>query len=245
MTTTIEQLIVQYSTNVEVSGICLDRLVADCRKLIKILTDNADIGPPVPVIAGGCIRDVVFGIPWNDVDIFLPADDPLSSLYLSIRPVNSWHLYDPTGTYNTEDREDRFTILESWSPERGMSPHKTQVILRPDAPETGEKADVLTFLDTFDYNLVKCAYSPIDGFIFHPDFLEGLSNWSLDKDSSRTYAFNSRLPSTKRLKYTNLARAGSPQTGTPILKMATANATVVDYGSNTIRIQDIWQVLPQ
>jgi len=218
----IDKLIDTYSTNKDRSKFSLELLQRTVGLLETVLKTNADVDAPAPIIAGGCIRDIVIGLHCNDVDIFLPDYSPLSSLFFSVR--GSWST-DGESSYAL-DREDSqpYQVFTSWFP------YKTQIILRPDVPESGTKKEVLEFLDSFDYNLVKCAYSPVDGFIFHPDFLEGLSNWSLDKDTNRTYAFNSRLPSTKRLKHINHAPAVNPPMPTQTSEMGTENATAAVYG---------------
>lgn len=139
---------------------------------------------PCPVIAGGSIRDMIFGVNPKDYDIFVDvsnidadaADD--LALLISYEIVKEFGVNDDAipmrvEGYEKEGREP-FPVYEILGEDDVL-----QVIARTEKP--------LDLLNDFDYTLVKGMYDPVSGeFFLHDDFYEQLKSKTIKCDNDAT-----------------------------------------------------------
>lgn len=166
-----------------------------------------------PIIAGGAIRDTLFGLRPNDWDVFFDvshiedsdAREDFTLMYLadlleearkdegmrqdlafaSIEALNGNYAPHEEVTH-FGDRE--FIVYQTswqWANDMPEVPMIIQAIGRKDTRLS--KADPVDFLDDFDYAAVKALYDPTGlGFVFHPEFEEFLDKRVLETDDTNT-----------------------------------------------------------
>lgn len=184
-----------------------------------------------PIIAGGAVRDYVFGLAPNDYDVFLdvskiPKEEQEDAVMLfglrvldnltedentKYLPLEDNTLIDITarssyeGTLaNIDPRWKDFVVFETgafservgrmWHEEYGQDPAaandkyrflKIQFIGHNDERLSNENP--LSFVEYFDYGLVRCLYDPeAREYALHPDFIETLEKKVEESDNERT-----------------------------------------------------------
>lgn len=168
---------------------------------IKLLGEQAktvakDIAPlaPPPIIAGGMVRDMVFGLPWNDCDIFVDlgaystdeADDICLLMVNEIAPEYiedlTQKLDNPEEGYGFDPSANGTGFVCGYGGynkvEGGYSAH--QVLGRMDNKENT--------IDKFDYGLVKAYYdTETEEFVFHKDFVDQIGKKIIEVSSAKTF----------------------------------------------------------
>lgn len=162
-----------------------------------------------PVIAGGSLRDMVFGITPNDYDIFVDASnvddkEDFTLLYLNdlllelkedmdigealfeeacVKELGKEYGGDPANKFPvyeiSREAPDGAIIWDNNVP-------KIQLISRSD-PRLSEAPK--EFLDDFDYSAVKALYDPTgEGFFFHKEFKDFLKSKTIEVHNDNTYS---------------------------------------------------------
>lgn len=196
MNMTINELIDKYSTSKLLSYERLEKLEGPISRLKKACQAT---GESPPIIAGGFVRDIVLGLMPKDLDIFFDvskyasegeADDALlvfASHYLTNPEKTSITLvegeYDGAESFgDNSGTQATFALCYEFS-RGGRYPVQ---FVGHNAPSI--VTDPMSFVDTFDYDLVKCYYDLTkDKFCFHPKFLEALETKTLSVNSQKSY----------------------------------------------------------
>jgi hypothetical protein len=173
-----------------------------------IAVTGVDTRPPI--IAGGSIRDMVFGINVNDYDIFMDVSDfdedvqddiVLLKAHALMKELGYSNCYVRNVTNKTEYNgapgfECGFSVYEI-SPDWEVVDFQDidlvqelehfkpiQVVGRRDR---NIQENIPKFLESFDYGLVRCAFDPESmEYIFHPTFHETLHSNEIRFDNDKT-----------------------------------------------------------
>jgi len=231
MKTEKEVLNFSESTNIKQSK-RLDGVIKALGIAIKEARDESFSALRTPVIAGGAIRDAMYGLPVNDYDVFLdiskiPEDEQEDVVLLfgvrvvdalqkdprfrtikdnTLRGVNSvdymgssakqgagaFFVFE-TGEYNP-DAVEAYN-LEFWEPGGYAEPRWTEIenkyiFLRIQfighRDERLSQEDPISFVDGFDYNMVRCLYDPqTSQYKLSDSFMEGVNSKVIEVDNDR------------------------------------------------------------
>ena len=129
------------------------------------------------VIAGGYLRDQVLGIPYKDIDVFLPVPRsvPFSEYILTIGHILHKHL----GQYLVVDPQgEDYGSSSFMSYEITIDSHQSKVdlVLVHTASYGNSEAFIHELFDSFHANLSKIAYSVATKLIVDPTFLDDVEN---------------------------------------------------------------------
>jgi hypothetical protein len=210
----------EFSTNINTSK-DIDFAIKDTAyHLKKVFEDNFPNVKP-PIIAGGCVRDYVFGTFHNNYDIFfdlsslrgfLNEDDTtllIASLLkdaraaefrgFSIRKIN-------TELPRFADKKDKFTQQELY--EYALVDEKYI-----GCKDTRLQTDIESFVESFDYPLVKCWFDTSDmKYHFSKEFMKVLETKEIyfthENNAFRRFSnWKSRFPKdTFPFKVRNLSK---------------------------------------
>lgn len=106
------------------------------------------------ILAGGCLRDTYFGVPFNDIDIFCSPD--FSSLQLAAKMGPGWNIAEQWGASSSTtaaEYEEAFGIHMPaiWQMQESDAGHVVQFMVWPRVPT------VLDLLTSFDFGFSQIA----------------------------------------------------------------------------------------
>lgn len=202
----IQSFINQYSINKDTSLSILASLEPVIGGIKELKTEFNDL--PYTIIAGGAIRDLVFGVYANDIDVFLDTteyskeeeDDILCLMSNSLGSMPSYkrEVPDYTGQDSTP-----FTVYEtSLTEEFAFMP--VQFVGRQDGDL---RYDPLNFVESkFDWSLTKSYFDiETNEFVFSDEFLAQLKDKSAlkydgsnAKVTNRVHNFWYKFPPTRK-----------------------------------------------
>jgi hypothetical protein len=210
-----------------------------------------------PVIAGGAVRDMAFGLTPKDYDIFfdvssVPKDEQedlvllVGSYFLEEAKKTDWFSHFDGTNLNRKSKQyiegvNGFLVYESiqanFDIEDVSSYLKFQFIGHDDARLT---EDPKTFLDAFDWPFTKTLYDPLNGFFFHNEFINLLKDRKLAVSSDGTYTRVSRwLERFRPYKYTAPFKLEDKRPKTGSGKYSTNHVTI----SNALLQQFNWEIV--
>lgn len=189
----VEALVASQSVSIVRSTVAIENLKTVGR-LASEIANNLHLPPPV--IAGGAVRDAVFGLIRKDDDIFIDLtgvnvdehDDVCLRFADALRMTSEDMAAYPIGDvlkdlqfggdgneYNDADNPTGFIAGYEGFTDYGQF----NVLGRTETPEET--------VDSFDYSLVKCWYDTgTNEFKFHEDFLNQLNNELVDVRDDKT-----------------------------------------------------------